>query len=219
MDSNIYLKISEKLSELFPNKVRELPLDMIASDFNSSVKYLEAIKLFIEDAKVFLNFKKTYFDPILFKLILLNHSTLFKKEIDDSNKANSIGLVNLIARHFLNRSGKEDSIINPWILSLFCFILESSLHYGFCENRSEQYIKRASHIAASEIIDQLYCVQEKDAIFIIGYLISSWYFAQKTEGIIDSSDQIFINIKNPIFLLDGKEYKINIEEIKFNLPD
>lgn len=213
MDSNIYLKISDKISDLFPEKLRELPLNLVAPDFNSTPQFLEDVKLFLQDAKEFLSIKRNQIDPLVLILIFLNHNIPFRKDIDDISKSNIIGFINLIVKDVLNSNYTNNKNTSPLNSSILCFILESSLFYGLCENRSEQHIKRASHILATNIIDQLYHIKENRAAIIIGYLKCSWYFAQKTEGIKDSEDQKFINYKNPIFLFNREEYAANSETL------
>lgn len=211
MDSNVYIEISNKIIDLYPYKIKELPLSLAVPVLKYSEKCIADIQYFIKTAEKFLIQKSTSISPLFKELILNNHKTIFNKNPSETDKLNNIEFVNYITNSINNN--KENYIEGAfWQFSLLCFILESSVHYGFCKNRFEQHIKSASHKSALCLLKNIYNINAEESLFIVGYLRSAWCFAQKTEGIKDLDIKISDSNKDFKFKFTIKKENFEIKQ-------
>lgn len=212
MDSNIYLQISDKISQFYPSQIKELPLKLAAPFLNSSQNFIEDISLFIKEAEKIIKLKILNKNLTYTELINSFYSVLFKNKKTNTEINNSVELVNCLTDLLL--SFNKDCFNSPiWNLANICFILESSAHFNLCQNRSEQHIKLASHKAAINIINNIYNIEEIDAYLITGFLRSAWLLSQKTEGIKDLENETLATTTKPVyrFILENREIIINKE--------
>lgn len=216
MNSKIYLLIADKVIDLFPEEIRELPYDLIYAREALRGRVDGCIKLFLNSNIKLLKQNPFRVKDQILELILTHHKLIISNQSSKLNKANNATFIQLLSDCF--RVRQNDEIQTPaLLLSILIFILESSAYYGFCDNKSEQHIKKTSHILAEELLKIIYHIPKQYSTPIVGYLKSSWYLAQKTEGVRDIEADTE-NIKVPkkyTIMLQGKEFHIQntIEEL------
>lgn len=189
MDSQIYRIISDKISKIYPQRIKELPLLLATPFLNKSENYIKDIKSFIENMSHKFILSSNNISPIFKQLILNNHTLIFQQRSNIDDKSNNIVFVNYLSDNLLTNN---NNLREPlWVYSVVIFILESSAHFGLCNNRFEQYIKSAAHLAAEAILKQIYSLKEEDALLIVGYLRSAYILSQTTEGVKDLAYSMF----------------------------
>lgn len=216
MNSKIYLLIAEKLIDLFPNDIGELPYDLISASLNSINQVEHCIKSFLNSNIELLTKNPFFINEHILELILIHHQLIIDDKSTKIDRSNNSTFIQSLSENLL--SNKFSNIkISPITSSILIFFLESSAYYGFCSNKSEQHIKKASHLLAENLYKNIFQIQKKDSTLTIGYLKSSWYLAQKTEGIKDfEMDADIMKTTKPYFInLHGK--KISTNDIIENL--
>ncbi len=86
--------------------------------------------------------------------------------------------------------GDEVDIVDRLDISaaaMYAFFLEGCMYSGWCPSSREGVAKRTAHAYFIALRKGLSCLDTASRAAILGYLWGTWLFAQKTEGIHDTS--------------------------------
>ncbi len=202
MDSSAYRFFAQSLCEKYHQSIKQLPIDFF-QDFSVPNKTsLKTVGHFLVDLIEPSSHQK-YASPNL----LLEPNNIFaaafydvhrfiadsllgsSQEDNENAQTQNTGrqLMSLLCKGISKQQCTLFESNNALCFAMCCFVIEACMHVDICPNSFEGYAKQAAHHYFIKMRKSLYTSSDQEVVVVIGYLLSAWLLAQKTEGVKDAT--------------------------------